>query len=143
MIRRYEDTDQEAVLSVWDGAASLAHPFLSPDFQREERSNIARQYLPTASTLVYESDGLVVGFISMIETEIGGLFVEPERHRQGIATALVDAACADLNTVDVEVFAGNVLGRRFCQARGFSLISSHRHQETGETVLHLRRHRPA
>lgn len=45
-----------------------------------ECHNIANVYLPNAGTWVWESDGRVVGFISLPGNEVGGIFVDPKFH---------------------------------------------------------------
>ena len=92
MLRRYSQEDCEDVLSVWEQASAIAHYFLSEEFQREERFNIANNYLPAAETWVWEEDGKVVGFISLIGNEIGGIFVDPTSQGSGIGKSLQPAS---------------------------------------------------
>ena len=55
----------------------------------------------------------MVGFISLLGDEVGGLFVAPTWHRQGIARALVDHARASRDHLELEVFEANEIGRAF------------------------------
>ncbi|GJM22024.1 MAG: acetyltransferase [Planctomycetota bacterium] len=137
MIRPYAETDKAELLAVWDRASALAHPFLSAEFQAQVRHDIGEVYLPITRTWVFERHDRVVGFISMIEREIGGLFVEPELHGQGLGRALTDHARAELGALEVEVFERNTIGRAFYDRYGFQLIERKDHPETGEKVLRL------
>jgi putative acetyltransferase len=56
----------------------VVHPFLSADFLDEERVSIPNVYLPKAETWVWETDGRVIGFISLLGNEVGALFVHPD-----------------------------------------------------------------
>ena len=76
MIREFRKDDTAAVVAAWESASAVAHPFLESAFFESERANIVDVYLPAAVTSVYESGDRVVGFISMLGNEIGGLFVE-------------------------------------------------------------------
>lgn len=84
MIRPYQPDDVEQVLEVWFAAASLAHPFLTPEFMAEERETIRSVYMPITQTWVYEQAGRVVGFISLLENEVGAIFVDPTFQGRGV-----------------------------------------------------------
>ena len=46
------------VLSAWENASRLAHPFLSEAFLAQERRDLSAVYMPVADTWVVEADGL-------------------------------------------------------------------------------------
>ncbi|MGK2858876.1 MAG: N-acetyltransferase [Thermoanaerobaculia bacterium] len=138
MIRPYRDSDQEDVLSVWMEASTLAHPFLGNFFHEKELQTIRDVYLPTAETWVWETRGRVVGFVSLLENEIGGLFVLPALHGSGIGRALVDHARVLRGSLDVEVFEKNSIGLAFYARYGFVSIDQKVHEQTGFTLLRLR-----
>ena len=71
-IRDYEPDDLGALLRAWRRASELAHPFLSAEFLDREAVQIAEVFLPVSHTSVAESEGEVVGFISVHEGEVGG-----------------------------------------------------------------------
>lgn len=138
MIRKYLATDCEHVLNIWARASALAHPFLSQDFLELERQNILNVYLPKAETWVWEADEHVVGFISLLENEVGGIFVDPEFQRSGIGRALMDQARALRGELEVEVFERNLLGRAFYAKLGFEVMHQNVHDQTGFEVMRLR-----
>ncbi len=130
--------DLLAVLTSWEAASKLAHPFLDDAFLAQERTNIAELYLPKAETWVAEVDGDVVGFISLLGNEIGGLFLNPKEHGKGIGRALVGKAQELYPTLEVEVFAQNSIGRRFYERYGLVELYVKAHNPTGEQALRLR-----
>lgn len=138
MIRQYQSADREEVLNVWAGASALAHPFLSQEFLELERYNIPNVYLPKAETWVWEADGRVVGFVSLLGNEIGAIFVDPEFHRSGIGRALMDRARALRGELEVEVFERNLLGRAFYAKLGFEFMRRKVHDQTGFELMRLR-----
>jgi putative acetyltransferase len=138
VIRKYNAEDLAELLDVWYDASQIGHPFLSRDFLDQERRTVIQEYLPNAETWVFEEEGQVVGFIALIGNEVGGIFVTPRRHGQGIGRALMDHARASRNHLDVEVFEANEIGRAFYHAYGFKVIRPVVHEETGEPVLRLR-----
>ncbi len=137
MIRKYEVSDLDSLLSVWLSASRLAHPFLSESFLATERKNIPNLYLPNAETWVTEVDKRIVAFIALIGNEIGALFVDPANHRQGIGGRLMDKAATLHHELEVEVFERNPIGRAFYDRYGFSQLERKIHEPSGQQVLRL------
>ena len=137
MIREYRPEDEEAVLGVWYDSAQVAYPFWAPEMFDVERQAIAEHYLPRAETYVFERTGAVVGFISLLGTEVGGLFVRPQYHREGIGRALMDEARASRDHLELDVFEANVIGRAFYERYGFRVIGERVDEAMGLRVLRL------
>lgn len=138
MIRAYQEQDLEDLLNVWAAASEVAHPFLSAEFLSSERENIPKLYLPNAETWVAEVDGRVIGFIALLGTEVGAIFVHPRYHGQGIGRSLMDKARELRGELEVEVFAANEIGRKFYARYGFEPMEEKVHEPTGMEVLRLR-----
>lgn len=136
-IRAFRDSDLDSVLHIWNAANELAHPFLGADFLRSELDNVRDIYLPAAETWVAEADGHVVGFISLLGYQVGGLFLAPEWHGRRIGKALMDQAVAERGTLELDVFAANTIGRRFYDRYGFVDADDYVHAPTGQHVLRL------
>ena len=141
-IRRYEPQDLESAVAAWESASAVGHPFLTPEFLATERKNMAEVYLPNAETWVIEQDGRVIGFLSLVDNEIGGLFVDAAYHGTGAGRALMEKAKALHDVLELEVFEANTIGRNFYAKCGFMPISQHPHEETGNLLLRLRFTRP-
>lgn len=116
----------------------MGHPFLDEGFLEAEREQITSTWLPIADTLVFESDGHVTGFLALVGNEVGGLFVDPTHHREGIGRALMDEAHARHPILEVNVFEANAGGRAFYQAYGFTEVERRTHQESGLPEIRLR-----
>lgn len=136
-IRPYRDTDLDRVLHIWRAANAVAHPFLGEDFLRSEQDNVRDVYLPAAETWVAESGGRVVGFISLLGHQVGGLFLAPAWQGRRIGKALMDKAVAERGALELDVFAANVIGRRFYDRYGFVDADDYLHAPTGQRVLRL------
>ena len=138
VIRQYEDQDLNDLLTAWAAASEIAHPFLSEEFLASERENIPNIYLPNAETWVYEASGRVVGFIALIGTEVGAIFVHPSHQRMGVGQRLMDKAKDLRKELEVEVFVKNAIGRAFYTRYGFVTIAEKVHDQTGFDLLRLR-----
>ena len=139
MIRKHIKKDLEQILNVWYHSSTLAHPFLKLEFVEKVKSDMRNIYIPDSDTWVYEKASEIVGFISMIDNEIGGLFVMPSTLGKGIGTQLVNFVGENHENLEVEVFEKNKMGRAFYDKHGFHLVNEFTHQESGENVLRMRK----
>lgn len=137
-LRAAVDGDVERLLDVWYQASLIAHPFLTEEFLRSERTEIAEHWLPLADTTVCELDGGVVGFLALIGNEVGAIFVDPDHQGVGVGRALMDNAAAARPHLELSVFEANHSGRRFYAAYGFEQVGAAVHAGTGQPELRLR-----
>lgn len=137
MIRKYMHEDEDAVVSTWRVASELSQSFLTSEFLDEAADAIRNIYLLQAETRVTEIDGEVVGFIALVDNEIGGLFLHPRFHGRGLGKAMVDGAVAEKGPLQVEVFEKNKIGRRFYDAYGFVRSGEYIHEPTGEVMIRM------
>ncbi len=140
MIRAYQTSDTTAVVHVWRQAATIAHNFLGEAFLAQEQKDLQEIYLPSPNSLtwVFEQDDHVVGFISMLGHEIGGLFVLPEQQRLGIGSALIHHVKAEHTMLEVDVFQQNQTGRAFYQKYGFTVYDQYVFEPCNEMMLKMR-----
>jgi putative acetyltransferase len=137
-IRQYKESDLQAVLSSWESATRLAHPFMSDEFIAQERRNVADIYLPNTDTWVVELGGSVEGFIALMGNEVGAIFLQPDFHGKGAGKALMDKAQELHGDLEVEVFKENGIGRKFYARYGFEQLEETFHEPTGQQVLRLK-----
>ena len=138
IVRPYEESDLEGVLSAWENASKIAHPFLEEDFLAQERKNIPEIFLPKADTWVVEISNQVVGFIALLGNEVGAIFLQPEHHGKKLGKLMMDKAQELHGDLEVDVFEKNSIGRNFYKQYGFTLIEEKTHDQTGERVLRLK-----
>ncbi|WP_406661308.1 GNAT family N-acetyltransferase [Methanolobus sp. ZRKC3] len=137
-IRKYKQEDLNDVLASWESASRVAHSFLTDEFLEKERHDIPDVYLPNAETWVAEQDGQVIGFITLVSHEVGGIFVKAEFHGTGAGKALMDKARELHGYLEVEVFEKNITGRKFYSRYGFQYLAESIHKETGNKILRLK-----
>jgi putative acetyltransferase len=138
MIRLYQEKDVAAIIDIWYQASLIAHSFLTETFLAEERIKLREIFLPNSQTWVYEEVDQVVGFISLHDSEVGGLFVHPSKQRHGIGQALMDKAFSLHDFLELDVFEANNLGRAFYAKYGFVPINKYQEKLTGEMMIRLR-----
>ena len=138
MLRSYTDGDQDQVIEVWYQASLIAHSFLPEAFFEAERQEVVEQWMPASETTVYEDNGQVVGFVSLVGNEVGAIFVHPDHQGRGIGRALMDHARDCRPHLELSVFEANPIGRRFYDAYGFRLVSRQINDVPGQPELRLR-----
>ncbi|MBR3372139.1 MAG: GNAT family N-acetyltransferase [Rhodobacteraceae bacterium] len=115
--------DTEILSSIWFDASIIAHPFIGRRRLLEQRRLIADEYLPNAETWVASHSGHAIGFISLLDSFIGGLFVAPDRQGLGAGRRLVAHALAQKGALSLEVYTANEHAVRFYTSLGFSEVS--------------------
>lgn len=123
MIRAYRADDLEQIMPLWLESTTLAHPFIAPRYWHESAELVRECYLPQSQTWVYEIDGAIVGFISVMEQRfIGALFVEQIWHGKGIGAALMAHVQQRFNLLSLEVYEQNLRACAFYRKHGFTAV---------------------
>lgn len=123
-IRPFDAAADTQILSrIWLDASLLAHPFIGTQRLREQQRLIEDTYLPLSETLVAAQAGNPVGFISLLDSFIGGLFVAPAQQGKGIGRRLIAHALDLKGELSLEVYTANEQAMRFYRSLGFFEVS--------------------
>ena len=91
MIRKLRNEDVEAVMDIWLYGNIQAHWFICADYWHKNYEYV-RRAIKKAEVWVYETDGVIAGFIGLNDDYIAGIFVEYEYRSKGIGKELIDFA---------------------------------------------------
>jgi ribosomal protein S18 acetylase RimI-like enzyme len=131
-IRAYDAaTDLETLSGIWLEASLLAHAFIGRDRLLAQRALIETEYLPNAETWVACRGPAPVGFISLLDSFIGGLFVAPRHQGEGIGRALIAHALKRKGELGLEVYTANARAYAFYRALGFAERSRRAEDDEG------------
>lgn len=136
-IRRFEQHDTETCVEIWYEASILAHDFISKEVWESHKADLRNTYLQISETWVAEEEDQVVGFISLMDHYIGGLFVAPEKQGRGAGTQLIQQAKKEKEHLTVGVYRKNAQGRSFYRKNGFIEVDEELQPETGEIVINM------
>jgi putative acetyltransferase len=131
LIRNYRGTDLEEMVRLWYDASVLAHSFIPSSFWALNQSAMKEKYLPFSENFVFEEEGKVVGFISLVEERICALFVAPEMQERGIGRALIEHAMILKGNLALKVYRENENTLRFYEKRGFVAVGEEIDEFTG------------
>jgi len=139
-IRPYARSDEDAVIGVWSRSSTLAHPFVEGEGTGRREVEMREIYLVQADNWVAQTQsGEIVGLLGMLGTEIGGLFVDPAAQGHGIGRQLVEHAARLHGDLTVEVYELNQRARQFYAYLDFVPAGQRLEEDTGLTLLKLRR----
>ncbi len=130
-IRAYEAADILRLSSIWFDASQQAHPFLGATRLRKQRTLIERVYLPNSETWIACDASEPIGFISLRDTSVGGLFIEPKLQGGGAGRALIAHALKLKGELSLEVYADNIKAFAFYQRLGFEEITRRAEDDEG------------
>lgn len=131
MIRESQSNDMASLLALWMKSTLYAHPFIEARYWHESEHLVRDVYLPAAQTWVWEEDGILKGFASVMEARfLGALFVAPEAIRSGIGKALVQFVQQRFPVLSLEVYQKNQSAVNFYHAMGFRIEDSAWQEDT-------------
>ena len=131
MIREFRHTDMEPLLALWLESTICAHPFIPESYWYESEAVVRDVYLPAATTWVWDEEGALKGFVSVMEQRfLGALFVAPEALRSGIGKALVQHVQRRFDVLSLEVYQKNQNAVNFYHALGFRIEDSAWQEDT-------------
>ena len=125
MIRKWESDNAGPLLSLWLESTTEAHPFISASYWKENEGMVRDVYLPAAETVVWEVNGMLRGFISVMQSQVvGALFVSTDFIGRGSGRALLNHVQQRFPYLSLEVYQKNVRAVNFYHAQGFRIEDS-------------------
>jgi putative acetyltransferase len=110
-IRTSRPDDSDRVLAIWRAAVSATHHFVKPE-DRDALDEQVQQLLPILSLwLAVDSEDIAVGFMSLSESHLGALFVDPTYHGNGVGRTLVEFALQSPTVLRAFRWRVNACGR--------------------------------
>lgn len=131
MIRTYRETDLEEMVRIWYDASVIAHPFMLASFWASHKSVMKEKYLPLAENYVFEQEGKVMGFISLVGEKVCALFIVPEAQERGTGKALLEYAKVLKGRLSLKVYRDNRRAIIFYEKSGFKAVGKEIDDHTG------------
>ena len=129
-VRLFEEADRHTLRLIFLTTRRSAFRWMSPDELKISEFDTAtkalQDQLETIIKLVADTDGQVVGFVSIWQPEdfIHNLFVSPEWQNHGIGTQLLSAAGTHIGRpAHLKCSIHNERARAFYEARGWTVAS--------------------
>lgn len=132
MIRKLEYKETDRVMSIWKYSTIKAHDFISEKYWENNYDVVKDVYIPASETFIYEENGEIKGFISILNNEfIGALFVDINTQGRGIGSKLIDYAIKNYKKLNLAVYKDNKKSVEFYLNRGFKIIKEQLNEDSG------------
>jgi GNAT superfamily N-acetyltransferase len=123
-LRPAQRADAPAVTRIFQSARAHSLAYLPITHSDAEDHAFFARIVEGGGVTVAERDGAVVAFLALDGDEIDHLYVDPVHHRQGHGTALLAAAQASHEHLELWVFQRNLGAIAFYEAHGFAIADS-------------------
>ena len=133
MIRKLDNKDIDRVMKIWFETTIKAHSFIEKSYWEQMFDVVKNQYIPISETFVFEKNGEIQGFISLIENKhIGALFVSEKFQGQRIGTHLIEYVFKIVNDLTLDVYKENNQAVQFYKRMGFEIKSESLNSDTNQ-----------
>lgn len=119
------------MVRIWYDASVIAHTFAPASFWASYKSAMKEKYLPLAENYVFEQDGKVAGFISLVGEVVCALFVAPKVQGTGAGKALLEHAKALKGRLSLKVYRDNKKAVLFYEKNGLRAAGEEVDEYTG------------
>ena len=128
-----KNDDIDIVMELWKNSTIEAQNFIPDSYWLENYDNVKNNYLPNSDTYVYEEDGEIKGFVSLIENIfIGGLFIRVDSQRKKIGSVILDFLKERNDKLQLTVYDKNVRAMKFYLKSGFKILNTEIDKKTKE-----------
>lgn len=133
MIRKFQETDTDAVTRIWLESNMEAHDFIPAAYWKEHFTHVG-EMLPRAEVYVLEERKLsgILGFIGLDQDHIEGIFVRKEARSQGKGKQLLDFVKEIHSGLTLHVYRKNHRAVGFYRREGFTVQKEDIDPATGE-----------
>ncbi|MFV0272387.1 MAG: N-acetyltransferase [Macellibacteroides fermentans] len=135
MIRKYNESDLDAIIRIWLEASIIAHNFIPQAYWERKVCEMRDIYIPSSNTYVYVDDSKneVIGFISLVDNYIAALFVSPEHQGKSIGSQLMNHVKQLHETLTLGVYTENLNSVAFYKKHEFVIDYEKIEENTGKS----------
>ena len=136
MIREALFTDIDRIMHIWLTASTSAHDFITKEYWREKYGDVKHNYIPQAKSYVYVENGIIQGFVSIVDNKyLGAIFIDIDHQNRGVGRMLTDFVKEKYPVLSLTVYEKNKVAVGFYKKQGFKLAKCQVDKNTGEKEL--------
>ncbi len=128
MIRKSTVNDIDMIMDIWLSTNINAHSFISDEYWKNQFEEV-RTAILEAEVYVFE-DGVIKGFVGIIENYIAGIFVKEEFQAQGIGKELIQFLQNFKSELILNVYEKNKKAVNFYIKNNFKISQKRNEEET-------------
>lgn len=131
MIRKFENSDIDDIMQIWQNENIKAHNFISKEYWKNNYEYV-KKLLPNSEIYVYIEQDKIKGFIGINNNYIEGIFIDSDSQNKGIGTALLNKVKEEKMELLLNVYEKNIKAVKFYQKNGFKIVKNTVDKETNE-----------
>lgn len=123
-IRELKENEVEYIMNLWYKETINCHSFIKKEYWDKVYEVVKKEYISTSETYVYELNGEIIGFVSLIEKEfLGAIFIKYEYQNKGYGKALINFVKENRNKIILRVYEKNKKAVEFYSRNKFIIIN--------------------
>ncbi len=139
MIKIFTENQMDELMDFWLDNIKKTNDFVGAKYWEDLSANFRENYLPESETYIYEDEGKIAAFISIIEDgAIVSFFVGQPWRNQGIGKQLLDLAKSKYKILDISIYKKNQGAIEYFANRGFKVLYEQNDVNTGEAEYFMR-----
>ncbi|MGL4345422.1 MAG: N-acetyltransferase [Cellulosilyticaceae bacterium] len=131
MIKDFCAEQLDEVMDIWLQTNLAAHDFIGASYW-QNNFEFVKMVLPTSEVKVFIEDGIIKGFIGVLDGYIAGLFVREDCQNQGVGKQLLTAIQKECQALHLDVYVKNERAVAFYKHQGFKVVSEKQNEDTHE-----------
>ena len=136
MVRDFQAEDINRIMELWLETNIQAHDFIKKSYWQDHFDEV-KEILPNASVYVYEDNGIIEGFIGLMNNYIAGIFISKDNQSRGIGRQLLHHVKGNHNELSLKVYEKNQRAVNFYLREGFLVTEKQEDRENGEVEYEM------
>ncbi|MDW2800709.1 N-acetyltransferase [Clostridium boliviensis] len=136
MIREFKENDLNRIMELWLDTNIQAHDFIYKSYWQDHFQEV-KEILPGAIVSVYEDNGVIQGFIGLMDSYIAGIFISKDQQSRGIGSQLLNHVKKNHRQLSLKVYEKNKRAVDFYLREGFLVTDKQEDKETGEVEYEM------
>ncbi|MBE5985226.1 N-acetyltransferase [Lacrimispora sp. AGF001] len=136
MVRDFQAEDLNRIMELWLETNIQAHDFIKKSYWQDHFDEV-KEILPNASVYVYEDNGIIEGFIGLMNNYIAGIFISKDNQSRGIGRQLLHHVKGNHNELSLKVYEKNQRAVNFYLREGFLVTEKQEDRENGEVEYEM------
>jgi putative acetyltransferase len=137
MIRNFKKQDLERIMDLWLHTNISAHSFIENGYWKSHYDTV-KAMMPHATIYLYEENGVIQGFVGLMDNDIAGIFVSQQVQSTGIGKKLLEYVKDKKSALSLNVYQENSRAVNFYIREGFVVSNEQIDENTGKIELRMR-----